>query len=385
MWMLDHGAKNIVFANRSGDTKQGAKETVQALEARGAKVAIYSCDVSNMSHVSDMVTKVSEDMPPIRGVIQAAMVLRVRRSDLLSIHSITYADHMNQDTMIERLSVDDYNAVLQPKVQGTWNLHHFLPHSMDFFIMLSSISGVIGNASQSAYATACTFLDAFAAYRNSMGLAAVTLDLGVITGIGHLAENNKELAAAMELQGFEGTDEKKLMALIESAIAEPLRTSSNTSSTLSQTITGLEMWKEGQSLGNFNAPIFAQFRRRGLDTNAQGGVTGCRTNRREAIGAATNIDEAATAVCAALGDKLAARLNMPVDHIVSTKTISEYGVDSLVAVEIRNWIAKEIESLVPILEILANQSLLQLSAKIAAKSKLVRVKGKEEDEEEALE
>ena len=77
MWMLDHGARNIMFANRSGQTKQEAKEIIQALEARGAKVAVYSCDVSNMSQVSDMVAKAREEMPPIRGVIQAAMVLRV--------------------------------------------------------------------------------------------------------------------------------------------------------------------------------------------------------------------------------------------------------------------------------------------------------------------
>ena len=273
--------------------------------------------------------------------------------------------------MIENLSVDDYNTVLHPKVQGTWNLHNLLPRDMDFFIMLSSVSGVIGNASQSAYAAGGTFMDAFAAYRNSLGLPAITLDLGVITGIGYLSEN-KELAVAMELQGFEGTNETKLMALIKSAIVEPRRESA-----LSQTITGLGTWKESQSLGNFDAPLFAKFRRRGLN-NTEGGGASSEDSLREAIGAATTMDEAATAVCAGLVVKLAARLGTPVDNIVSTKTISEYGVDSLVAVEMRNWIAKDIESQMPILEILANQSLLQLSVKIAAKSKLVKVKVEED-------
>ncbi|PVH77199.1 putative polyketide synthase [Cadophora sp. DSE1049] len=351
MWMLDHGAKNIIFANRSGQTKQVAKETVHALEARGARVAVYSCDVGNDLQVTGMVTKAGNALPPIKGVIQAAMVLK--------------------DAMIENLSVDDYNAVLQPKVQGTWNLHKVLPRNMDFFIMLSSVSGVIGNASQSAYAAAGTFMDAFAVYRNSLGLPAVTLDLGVITGIGYLSEN-QELAAAMELQGFEGTNEAKLMALIESAIFEPRREGA-----LSQTITGLGTWKKGQSLGNFDVSLFAKFRRRGLD-DIEGGETSSEETLRQDIRASTTMAEATASVCAALVNKLAVRLGTPVDNIVSSKTISEYGVDSLVAVEMRNWIAKDIESQVPILEILANQSLTQLSAKIAAKSKLVKVKLEED-------
>jgi NADPH:quinone reductase-like Zn-dependent oxidoreductase len=77
MWMVSHGVRNIVFANRTGHTKQEAKDTIQALEGKGATVKVYSCDVSDASQVSDMIAKASKDMPPIRGVIQAAMVLRV--------------------------------------------------------------------------------------------------------------------------------------------------------------------------------------------------------------------------------------------------------------------------------------------------------------------
>src|ERR1700712_5217481 len=111
------------------------------------------------------------------------------------------------------MSLEDYNAVTRPKVQGTWNLHSHLPKDMDFFLMLSSVSGIVGNATQAAYAAGSTFMDAFATYRNSLRLPAVTIDLGVILGVGYLA-NNKELTQAMERQGFEGTNEKLLMALI---------------------------------------------------------------------------------------------------------------------------------------------------------------------------
>ncbi|MBE3046962.1 acyl carrier protein, partial [Candidatus Bathyarchaeota archaeon] len=47
-----------------------------------------------------------------------------------------------------------------------------------------------------------------------------------------------------------------------------------------------------------------------------------------------------------------------------------YGMDSLVAVEMRNWLFKEMDITVPILELLANQSLTHLTSKLVEKSKL---------------
>jgi len=76
--MIDHGARNLIFANRSGLSRPEARETLQSLEERGAHVAVYECDVANESQVRQMTAKATLEMPPIRGVIQGAMVLRVR-------------------------------------------------------------------------------------------------------------------------------------------------------------------------------------------------------------------------------------------------------------------------------------------------------------------
>lgn len=77
LWMVDHGAKNLIFANRRGLASQEAKDTVKDLEAKGATAAVYSCDVSKSEAVAGLVAESGKKMPPIRGVIQAAMVLRV--------------------------------------------------------------------------------------------------------------------------------------------------------------------------------------------------------------------------------------------------------------------------------------------------------------------
>lgn len=273
------------------------------------------------------------------------------------------------------MTVEDYNRVLQPKYAGTWNLHHSLPKNLDFFAMLSSISGVIGNATQAAYAAGSTFMDAFAAYRNSLGQQAVSLDLGVITDVGYLAEKNKELATKMSQQGFQGTDTKTLMSLIETAIGIPVAKEHSQPSS-SQIVTGLGEWKEGQSLGNFDSPIFAQFRHQFLDNPNQ--IQTDKKNApdatlREDLKSAKSLDEASGIIYNALSTKIAAHLSLPVEGINPANPISEYGIDSHVAVELRNWIAKKMESTVPILEILASGSLVELAGKIAAKSLLVNV------------
>ncbi|KAK3361366.1 KR domain-containing protein [Lasiosphaeria ovina] len=292
LWMVDHGTENLIFANRSSLAPQKARDTVDALIAKGASVAVYSCDVSNAKAVADLVAESGKSMPPIRGVIQGAMVLR--------------------DGLLEKMPVSDYTAVIRPKVQGTWNLHNSLPADMDFFVMLSSVSGVIDNATQAAYAAVSTFMDAFAAYRNSLGLAAVALDLGVI---GYLAEKVKELSASMQRQGFAGTNKAKLLALIY------------------------------------------HFRRQALKKDS-GNADG-KACVRDALKAAKALEEAADKICGTLVDKISARSNMLVDNISRENPMTDYGIDSLVAVEMRNWI--------------------QLSARIAQRSGFVNLKGGEKE------
>ncbi|KAE8356822.1 hypothetical protein BDV28DRAFT_144737 [Aspergillus coremiiformis] len=345
LWMVDHGAKTIIFVNRSGLSRASSQATVQELRGNGVQVLVHACDISNRDHVMKMMNDL-EAAPPIRGVIQAAMVLR--------------------DIHIEKMTLEDYNAVLQPKYDGTWNLHRYLPSDLDWFIVLSSISGIIGNATQAAYAAGSTFMDSFAAYRNSLGLPSVSLDLGVITDTGYLAENT-ELASKMAQQGFQGTDTKTVMKLIEVAI-----TSCQKDRATSQIITGLGQWKEGQSLPNFDAPLFSHFRRRYLDLSVSSENQIPDTLKQD-LQAAKTLDDATAVIYTALSARIAAHLSISVDSINPTGPITEYGIDSHVAVELRNWISKHIEGTVPILEILASSSLMELAGKIAGRSDLVKV------------
>ncbi|KAF7155878.1 hypothetical protein CNMCM5623_008758 [Aspergillus felis] len=347
LWMADNGARTLIFINRSGLSSEAAQETARDLKKKGVRVVVHACDISDSHQVEKMVSELARGAPPIRGVIQAAMVLR--------------------DIHIEKMTIEDYLSVLHPKYAGTWNLHRYLSDNLDFFIMLSSISGIIGNATQAAYAAGSTFLDAFAAYRNSLGLPAVSLDLGVITDVGYLA-GNRDLAGKMAQQGFHGTDTATLMSLIAASIRAPFGEGGT-----SQIITGLGEWKEGQSLSNFDAPLFAHFRRQFQQKSEKDQSDEFIGKLRENLRDVSNLEEASGVIYSALSGKIAAHLSVPIESIDASHPITEYGIDSHMAVELRNWISKTMESTVPILDILASSTLLDLAGKIASKSRLVHV------------
>lgn len=126
--MFAAGARNISFISRSGAKTEEAKILLHSLQLRGCDAKAYSCDVSNEAAVTAFAQACLARGEVVRGVVQAAMVL--------------------QDSMFDNMTFDQWTKSTQPKINGSWNLHQAFPKDMDFFIMLSSMAGVIGNPGQ---------------------------------------------------------------------------------------------------------------------------------------------------------------------------------------------------------------------------------------------
>ncbi|KAK0385887.1 hypothetical protein NLU13_7064 [Sarocladium strictum] len=171
-WLVDHGAKHLVFLSRSGggisSSNPETRGLVEELGASGCSVQLVKGSVAIRSDVD---RAIKEAKAPVAGIIQMSMVLR--------------------DSAFEQMSHEDWVEAAAPKTQGTWNLHESSADaaSLDFFVLFSSISGSVGNPGQANYASANTFLDAFVQYRHSQGLPASVLDVGVMGEVGHVSEN----------------------------------------------------------------------------------------------------------------------------------------------------------------------------------------------------
>jgi NAD(P)-dependent dehydrogenase (short-subunit alcohol dehydrogenase family) len=131
-WMADRGAKNLIILSRSGIKRPEAKEVYQALGVRGVAIADIKCDVTNKADVEAVVKECQKTMPPIKGVIMGALVLN--------------------DSVFDNMTYSNWKDSIDPKVQGTLNLHDAMPHDMDFFVCLSSMAGSAGSRGQGNHA-----------------------------------------------------------------------------------------------------------------------------------------------------------------------------------------------------------------------------------------
>jgi NAD(P)-dependent dehydrogenase (short-subunit alcohol dehydrogenase family) len=354
IWMVKHGAKNLAFTSRSGLTHQSAQDVKSHLESLGAKVKVLTCDISSKAQFQAALDEIAWDMPPVKGVMQLALVIK--------------------NALFPNMTLDQiWTPSLKPKIDGTWNLHHMLPHDLDFFILYSSMVGVFGNEGQAAYGAASAFQDAFANYRNSIGLPATCIDLGMVTGVGYVAERS-DLKRTLEERGFEGITEEECMAIIESAMMTPRRAPGADGAIM--TGMGLADFARGGSSSTrpfYHTPKFSHFRRMALfaSSSSSNDESGAAATVRDLLMTATSSPEAVEVIIDAVLRKIGSLLMVPAEDLSAARAMADYGMDSLVAVEMRNWITRDLEVTVPILELLGSGSIKDLCHNIARQSKLV--------------
>lgn len=173
-WLVSLGAKHLVLVSRHGIKDDETGSRVQKLQ-HVASIRMPKIDVGDLRAMEELIVDIEQNMPPIAGVIHAAGILA--------------------DGIISNQTVERFQTVLAPKVNGAWNLHHATCHrQLDFFILFSSISAVLPAPGQSNYAAANAFLDAFAHYRRQQGLTALSINWGVwAVGMAEIALLKKQL------------------------------------------------------------------------------------------------------------------------------------------------------------------------------------------------
>ena len=165
------GAMNIAFLSRSGDTTAQTKAVVDELAGEGVQIRAYHGDIFDKTSFLGDMKQCSQQLPPHKGVIQMARVLR--------------------DIVFEKMSYEEWTVPVGPNVQGTWNLQEHFCHErpLDYKVICSSNSGIYGYPIQAQYAASNTYQDAPAQYRRSQVLKAISVNLGIMRGVGILAES----------------------------------------------------------------------------------------------------------------------------------------------------------------------------------------------------
>jgi hypothetical protein len=284
------------------------------------------------------------------------------------------------------MTYDDWQAAVAPKVQGTWNLHHATlkaEANLDFFLLFSSWSGLVGQWGQANYAAANSFLDAFAQYRQEQGLPAATINIGAMEDIGYLSRNLHQLdhfraASTHVLHEQDLLDTLELMMYRSKPAGAPAK--------LGQKADGSEFFSKGQiaiglrSTQKLSAPnnrtVWKFDPRMAMYYNmeAQDNTVAISGNEqlKMFLGEVSldpsmlDTDGSAAFLATEVGKTLFSFTMRDVDSLDLESSPSALGVDSLVSIELRNWFKHKLGVDVTVLEIQSSHSILDLG-KHAAK------------------
>ncbi|KAI0484209.1 hypothetical protein GGR56DRAFT_668793 [Xylariaceae sp. FL0804] len=353
-WMAKKGARYFALASRSGAKNPEVQKALGEAAKLGCQTRVFACDIGEEAQCQTMLQDLAaSDFPPIKGTIVLAMNV--------------------QDSMFETMTLAGWNGAIRPKYRATTNLHKLLPKDLDFFVCMSSAAGQIGSIAQSNYNAGNVYQDAIMHHRRAQGLAGTTIDLGWMGDIGFVSEQGKvpEIVSC----GAPQIGSAQLYAVLE----EVLQPGGGGGSVRNQPIMGLASGALVKANG-FDEPYwFADARfgpLRAYDTqnlSAGAGKAGAAgtVDMAAALGGAKSLQDARQVVCEALMAKMAKGLMMELEDLDPARPINTYGVDSLVAVDIRAWALKDIQSVVHVSEILKNVPMLELAAHIASKSKFL--------------
>ncbi|KGO46306.1 Acyl transferase/acyl hydrolase/lysophospholipase [Penicillium expansum] len=341
-WMVEQNARELIFLSRSAGKSEEDQAFIQELETQGCQVICVPGNVTNLNNVKEAVATCTR---PLAGILQMAVDLN--------------------DRLFLQMSHEEWEAALAPKVAGTWNLHHAtLKHSLDFFVVFGSIAGVCGNTGQANYAAATTFLEAFTRYRRQQGLPSSILHLGVVGDVGAASRNSRFLQRIQSI-GLHVLHEGEVIDALAAAInISPVSGSNATGAMamgLAHTRRRADLPKE-IFLGGRDAR-FSIYPNLESTSDGIGGDSSSHANALKALLAQIQADPSLTgkketevALMKELGKFISHNLTGQTqeegpDSADDTEALAGMPVDSLMAIEVRNWLRRSLGLEIPTVEI----------------------------------
>jgi NAD(P)-dependent dehydrogenase (short-subunit alcohol dehydrogenase family)/acyl carrier protein len=299
--LVERGARELVLLGRR-EAGPDTLSAVRKMEARGARVTMYRADVSRRDQLQDVFRKIAESGRVIKGIVHSAGVL-------------SNAVLLQQDAA-------KFSEVMAPKVEGAWALHELTAGlELDFFIMFSSAASLLGAPGQANHAAANSFMDALAYYRRSRGLPAVSINWGPWSDIG--AASHQRASSHLSGKGVRFlTPEQGLEAFEFAAM-----------SGRAQFMAALVDWREAQKALSLDKNYLAETMERSSDpvasSSGQAELADLLARTEQGREQEVLVEEVRRRACTVLG--------LAADHAIDpNRPLSDLGLDSLMAIELRN-------------------------------------------------
>jgi acyl transferase domain-containing protein/NADPH:quinone reductase-like Zn-dependent oxidoreductase/ubiquinone/menaquinone biosynthesis C-methylase UbiE/NADP-dependent 3-hydroxy acid dehydrogenase YdfG/acyl carrier protein len=327
-WMVAHGARHLVLVGRRAVPSAEQQVVIDQMRAAGADLVIKPADVSRPEDVQSVIAAIAESLPPLRGVIHAAMVLN--------------------DCLLVNMTEERMREVWAPKVRGAWILHRAtLNTPLDFFVMFSSLACVLGSPGQANYAAANALLDGLAEYRRACGLPASTIAWGFLGDVGWLARH-EGIAERVQAQGIHQFSPRQALALLGQFIVQK---------PVSAAVLNMDWRRWSEAAGRSLPPKFAHLAQSAGQEGDDARVLAAAV-RAELM--AANAERRAVLLQDILLQRVARVLGTSPDKINPDQPLTELGLDSLMSIEIKNWIETELQLKLSTVEVMKGPTIVRL-------------------------
>ena len=320
-WMARQGAGRVVLCGR-GKPGPSASRAIEEITRAGTQVEVLQADITSLEQVRTLIGLAHRQDLPLRGIVHAAGVLR--------------------DRLLPAMSWEDIQQVLGPKVDGAWNLHlasRACP--LDFFVCFSSTASTLGSAGQANYAAANAFVDALAHQRRAVGLPALSINWGPWAEAGMAARLGEEAARRRAAHGIGDIAPDAGLRAMERLLSDR--------EAIQATVSPID-WRK--FLAGNARPFFetvGESRRPPVDSDVLSRLKESQPDKRHSI------------LTAYVATQVAKAVGLPsADMIGPDQRFMDLGIDSLIAIELRNRLQSNLGVVIPLQNFAGATSLAQL-------------------------
>lgn len=332
-WMVSKGARKLVLANRSGPKNDHDRAVIDELQQRQIVLLLLQVDITSAIDVAEMVVQ-ARTLGPLGGVIHCAAVLK--------------------NDVIQNIERESISAAYSAKAMGAWYLHQALPDKeLDFFLIISSMTSILGLPGQSIYSASNNFVEKLVDYRRLEGLPAQSISFGILGEFAGMSRDVDLLVNMLEGQGLLTMTLKQAIANIECVLFDGVSNRMAANIDWQRFSDYFKHLRSDQRLSHLFLKNISDTK----NTQSDG------ESLREKI-QAMDVSAGENALLEQLSHALARILGCPVDKIEPTKSLATIGMDSLMLNQLRHWIQQQLEVNYPLMRMVKGPSLLVLASEL---------------------